>query len=180
MEWLLGPTLSFIETGGVILWIVFAVSTAAWALMLERLWFYYKQYPQLRSKLVAEWQKRKDKVSVQAELVRELYLSSAEVPLRRNMPTLRALIAITPLCGLLGTVTGMIEVFDVMAVIGSGDPRAMASGVSKATMPTMAAMAIAVCGLVGTSRLERAINKESLALNRLFSRDGGVSSGEVS
>ena len=46
--------------------------------------------------------------------------------------------------GLMGTVTGMIEVFDVMAISGSGNPRSMAAGVSKATVPTMAGMVAAL------------------------------------
>jgi biopolymer transport protein ExbB len=49
--------------------------------------------------------------------------------------------------GLLGTVYGMIEVFDVLAVMGSGNPRAMSTGVAKATIPTMAGMTVALSGL---------------------------------
>jgi biopolymer transport protein ExbB len=41
----------------------------------------------------------------------------------------------------------MIEVFDVMAVSGSGNARSMASGVSKATIPTMAGMVGALSGV---------------------------------
>ena len=44
--------------------------------------------------------------------------------------------------GLLGTVYGMIEVFEVLAVLGTGNPRAMSTGVAKATIPTMAGMTI--------------------------------------
>ena len=59
----------------------------------------------------------------------------------------KTLVALCPLLGLLGTVTGMIEVFDVMAIAGSGNARAMAAGVSKATIPTMAGMVAAISGL---------------------------------
>ncbi|GIS35314.1 MAG: hypothetical protein Ct9H90mP6_05710 [Gammaproteobacteria bacterium] len=45
---------------------------------------------------------------------------------------------------MLGTVTGMIEVFQVMAFSGGGDARAMAGGVSKATFPTMAGMVVLI------------------------------------
>ena len=47
---------------------------------------------------------------------------------------------------LLGTVYGMIEVFEVLAVLGTGNPRAMSTGVAKATIPTMAGMTIALSG----------------------------------
>jgi biopolymer transport protein ExbB len=63
--------------------------------------------------------------------------------------------------GLLGTVTGMIEVFDVMALAGGGNARGMAMGVSKATLPTMAGMVAALSGLLFSIQLERFANDES-------------------
>ena len=63
--------------------------------------------------------------------------------------------------GLLGTVTGMIEVFDVMAISGSGNTRAMASGVSKATIPTMAGMVAALSGMFLISQIERFAHNEA-------------------
>jgi biopolymer transport protein ExbB len=62
--------------------------------------------------------------------------------------------------GLLGTVTGMIEVFDVMAG-GSGNARGMAGGVSKATLPTMAGMVAALSGMLFSIQLERFAREES-------------------
>ena len=64
-------------------------------------------------------------------------VSEIECLMMRNTKTIPTLIALLPLLGLLGTVTGMIQVFDVMASLGSGNPRAMANGVSAATIPTM-------------------------------------------
>ena len=60
---------------------------------------------------------------------------------------LDGLLAMCPMLGLLGTVYGMIEVFEVLAVLGTGNPRAMSTGVAKATIPTMAGMTIALTGL---------------------------------
>ncbi|MFP4002417.1 MAG: MotA/TolQ/ExbB proton channel family protein, partial [Alphaproteobacteria bacterium] len=65
------------------------------------------------------------------------------------------LVAVAPLFGLLGTVTGMVEVFDVMALTGSSNARAMASGITKATIPTMAGMVAALSGLYFSTQLER-------------------------
>ena len=56
----------------------------------------------------------------------------------------------------------MIEVFDVMAAAGSGNPRAMASGVSRATIPTMAGMVAALSGLYFSARLSRRAEKVTL------------------
>ena len=62
--------------------------------------------------------------------------------------------------GLLGTVTGMIEVFNILAITGGGDARSMASGVSKATIPTMAGMVAALSGVFASSWLSRIAERE--------------------
>jgi biopolymer transport protein ExbB len=60
----------------------------------------------------------------------------------------------------MGTVTGMIEVFDVMAISGSGNARSMASGVSKATIPTMAGMVGALSGVFLVTVLNQKVSRE--------------------
>jgi biopolymer transport protein ExbB len=55
----------------------------------------------------------------------------------------------------------MIEVFDVLAIAGSGNARAMASGVSKATIPTMAGMVAALSGLYFSVSMERFARRET-------------------
>ena len=79
--------------------------------------------------------------------------------------------SLCPLLGLLGTVTGMIEVFDVMALAGSGNSRAMASGVSKATIPTMAGMVAALSGLILSVQLDRFAERESERVSDHLSLD---------
>jgi biopolymer transport protein ExbB len=83
------------------------------------------------------------------------------VLLDSGLTMIKTLVALCPLLGLLGTVTGMIEVFDVMAIAGSGNARAMASGVSRATIPTMAGMVAALSGLILSVQLERYARDET-------------------
>jgi biopolymer transport protein ExbB len=71
---------------------------------------------------------------------------------------------ICPLLGLLGTVTGMIEVFDVMSISGSGNARSMASGVSRATIPTMAGMVGSLSGVFAVTWLKSYAKRESQLL----------------
>ncbi len=77
-----------------------------------------------------------------------------------TVPIVQTLVALCPLLGLMGTVTGMIEVFDVMAFSGSGNARSMASGVSKATIPTMAGMVGALSGVFLVTILTRRVETE--------------------
>jgi biopolymer transport protein ExbB len=81
--------------------------------------------------------------------------------LNRGLLIIRSLVALCPMLGLIGTVTGMIEVFDVMAIAGTGNIRGMAGGVSKATLPTMAGMVAALSGLIFSAQLDRFAKAES-------------------
>ena len=56
----------------------------------------------------------------------------------------------------------MISVFDVMAFQGTGSPKAMASGISQATIPTMAGMVGAITGVFAQSLLDRYIKREKI------------------
>ncbi len=56
-------------------------------------------------------------------------VSEARDLLDRSLPLIKSLIALCPLLGLLGTVTGMIEVFEVMSLRGTGDAPGLAGGV---------------------------------------------------
>jgi len=68
-----------------------------------------------------------------------------ELPrLEKFLPTLQVLAAIAPLLGLLGTVTGMINTFQVITVYGAGDPRMMSGGISEALVTTMLGLMVAI------------------------------------
>lgn len=78
----------------------------------------------------------------------ELKLGEAilqETPFLESMLTLIKMIAtIAPLGGLLGTVTGMIQVFQQITVYGAGDPTIMAGGISQALMTTVLGIVVAI------------------------------------
>ena len=78
--------------------------------------------------------------------------------MEQYMGVIKMLIAICPMLGLLGTVTGMIQVFDVMALTGNSNARSMAAGISEATISTMAGMVIAISGLYFHKLIEKHID----------------------
>ena len=147
---------AFLEAGGGVLWAILALSLLLWTLVIERYWFFRRVFPQRVHGWVKAWCKRPDRTSWRAHRIREGVVAEARRQLGLTLPHIRTLVALCPLFGLLGTVTGMIEVFDVMAVTGTGNPRAMASGVARATLPTMAGMVVAIAGLYFSTRLQHA------------------------
>lgn len=84
--------------------------------------------------------------------------------LHKNISYIKTLVALCPLMGLLGTVTGMIAVFEVMALVGTGNARLMADGISMATIPTMAGMVGALSGICMVRLLEKYAASRSLSL----------------
>lgn len=152
---------AFLETGGVVLSYIAVLIFLMWILILERLaymWFGYRSY---RKSVVTAWQSRADRNSWNAEQIRIMWISKAKIKLHQSLPMIQAMVALCPLLGLLGTVTGMIEVFDVMAVAGTGNARSMAGGVSKATIPTMAGMVGALSGVFASTYLKRVAKRET-------------------
>ncbi len=57
---------------------------------------------------------------------------------------LKVISMVAPLMGLLGTVTGMIQVFQQITVYGAGDPTIMAGGISQALMTTVLGIVVAI------------------------------------
>ena len=78
----------------------------------------------------------------------ELHLSeaiSAEIPrLTRGINWIKIISVVAPLLGLLGTVTGMIDVFETMSLFGTGDPKLMAGGISQALITTVLGLVAAI------------------------------------
>jgi biopolymer transport protein ExbB len=153
--------LSFIDMGGPVLWAIMLVLFFMWLMIIERVWFYSISFPKQRKSILSSWDERADKSSWFAKRVREQLVSEANVELRSGLGFLDALVAISPLLGLFGTVYGMLNVFDIMAIEGTSNARAMAGGVAKATVPTMAGMIAALSGVFFTTYFKQKATTET-------------------
>lgn len=159
---------NFLDLGGDVLYAIMFVLFLMWTFILERLWYFYRIHPTEKRTIVATWEARADTHSWYAKRIREEMISKTSVALTNNIGLIKALIAICPLLGLMGTVTGMVSVFDVMTYSGSGNARAMAAGVSMATVPTMAGMVAALSGVYFGTWLEHKATTETESLGDLL------------
>lgn len=137
----------FMELGGQVLTLIVAVIFAMWVLIIERVVFFARHRPALVARARQRWEARRERQSWNAYQVRDALISRFALQANANIPLIKTFVALCPLLGLLGTVTGMIAVFDVMAASGTGNARSMASGVAMATVPTMAGMVGALSGV---------------------------------
>ena len=154
----------FLETGGQVLLVIGILIFTMWLMILERIFYFFRGHRTRVKDALKRWQQREDKSSWHAEQIRQAMISRVALNLGGNLPVIKALVALCPLLGLMGTVTGMIEVFDVMAITGTGSARSMASGVSKATIPTMAGMVGALSGVFAATWLQRTTRREKMKL----------------
>lgn len=147
----------FFQAGGPVLLVLAGLALLLWTLLLERCWFLVCSFPQmLRDCQTA--------TSYGSFLQQKC---AANVALQTSLAMIKTLIALCPLLGLLGTVVGMIQLFDVLALRGAANPRLMAAGVAQATLPTMAGMVLAVSGLLFYGRLKRYSQQQWQRLNIL-------------
>ena len=154
----------FIDQGGPVLWVLFAACLLLWLLILERALFIRIIWPGRARDAVDQWNARSDCSSWRARKIREATLSEGDLELHALLPLIQVLVALCPLLGLLGTVLGMIGVFEVIAVSGNDDAQAMARGVYRATIPTMAGLVVALSGIYFTVRLRRLADRETSRL----------------
>ena len=144
----------FLVAGGNVLGVIMIVNLVLWALILERVIFFASASAGVKKQAIRAWSNRKDHASWYAMAVRDRLLSEVKLAANQNMPLIKGLVAVAPLLGLLGTVTGMVEVFNVMAVTGSSNAKLMAGGISKATIPTMAGLVTSLFGILMINILE--------------------------
>ena len=149
--------IGFFEQGGPVFFIVLLTSFFLWILILERYWYFHVTFPGKLQKTVNEWRNRNDHSSWYALRIREGLLADISITLQRTLIPIQAITAVLPLLGLLGTVTGMIAIFDVLNVFSTGNTQGMASGISRALLPTIAGLVTALAGLYFSSDLEKQV-----------------------
>lgn len=86
--------------------------------------------------------------------------------LNRNLSVIAALGSVSPLLGLLGTVSGMIATFNVISAIGTGNARPLAGGISEALVATEAGLLVAIPGLLLSATLSRRASRLSHYLDQ--------------
>ncbi|MGB3225164.1 MAG: MotA/TolQ/ExbB proton channel family protein [Desulforhopalus sp.] len=175
----------YMHAGGLVMWPLAAISIVMWLLIVERVLFFRRlnrkgmssqeAWQHVQEGLIPDPRQYDGAVSV---LVGRFIgarsgdnrmdchiLDETVICLNRslfsNLSVIGVLAAIAPLLGLLGTVTGMISTFDVLAVFGTGNAKAMAGGISEALITTQTGLQVAIPGLYMKGFLDRRVRNLS-------------------
>ena len=181
---------SFMDMGGPVLYAILLVTAIMWTLIIERLWYLLRVFPERLRMITPDWQRARDALSDNSDNLaneakgrwfvrqaRRAIVSEARQDARRNLVFIETLMQVLPLLGLLGTVWGMVHVFDIMTIFGTGNARLMASGVSRATIPTMCGLVAALSGLYLIYWLRQRAARVAEQLESHLSIDGEAAAG---
>ena len=195
-----------IQAGGPVMWPIILCSVGAAAIILERLWTLQEKRVIPRELTNKVWklvetrtltERRIEALEHNSPLGRVLAAGLAnrdkgrelmkEViedtgrhvvhELERFLNSLGTIAAITPLLGLLGTVTGMISAFEAITTQGVGDARVLSGGIGEALITTAAGLIVAIPSLIGYRYLRGKVDmlvvemeKEAIKLVQSFDR----------
>ncbi|MFT7414013.1 MAG: biopolymer transport protein ExbB [Methylophagaceae bacterium] len=160
-----------LESGGLVLWAILIASVVMWTMIIERYFFVYFIHPSLIKRSLATWQGRTDRRSWYAQQIRQGMIAESSASLKHYLMSIRTLIAALPMLGLLGTVDGMIQTFDVLTVFGTGNAQGMAGGISVALITTMGGLLAALSGMYFSTQLEQRVRRAEDTLADVLRRD---------
>lgn len=169
----------YLRTGGVVMLPLVLVSLVMWVLIVDRALFFRRlhrknmdtltAFEHIRnghmpdpqrfrgavSMLVARFLSRRSGDSQLDRFILDETVLAVSRSLNDYLALIGVLAAIAPFLGLLGTVIGMIVTFDVLAVFGTGNVKAMAGGISEALITTQTGLLVAIPGLYMKGFLDR-------------------------
>tara|TARA_B100000768_G_scaffold178992_1_gene195778 strand:- start:1020 stop:1553 length:534 start_codon:yes stop_codon:yes gene_type:complete len=156
--------LDFFDRGGPVIVVLFLLAIIMTTLLIERVLFYFSDLQGLSKNAMDDISDSKTDNKWLFNKIKLKNISIINLKANRNILLIQGLIALCPLLGLLGTVTGMIEVFDIMAITGTGNARAMAGGIARATLPTMTGLFVSIVGLFLLTGIKSSIDKAILGI----------------
>lgn len=162
---------NFFNAGGPVLYLIAILTFIMWLLLLERFWYFLFDYRREAQGVIAVWEARAERRSWDARAIRDKLISETRLRISQNLDLIKSLIMVCPLFGLLGTVTGMIDVFTVLSITGGADARSMAAGVSRATIPTMAGMVAALSSVFANIYLRQKALREKQLIEEHLTMD---------
>ena len=161
---------NFMDQGGNVLYLIAALTFLMWTMIFERMWYFQTEHGKVILQATQTWEERPERRSWSAHQIRDALISEASDKITGSLPLIQTCVMLCPLLGLLGTVTGMITVFDAMATQG-GNARSMAAGVSQATIPTMSGMVASLSGVLGSTFIKRKVDFEIELFEDHLTRD---------
>ena len=162
---------SYLDTGGIVMVPLLVVSLLMWVLIINRAFFFrrlyrrnmprekagqfvrlgelpsFRQYRGITAMFVTEFIMRRSGKRKQDRRALDETVMILSLSLDRYLGLIGVLARVAPLLGLLGTILGMMRTFTIISLFGTGNPKAMAAGISEALITTQTGLLVAIPGL---------------------------------
>jgi len=162
---------SYLDTGGIVMVPLLVVSLLMWVLIINRAFFFrrlyrrnmphekagqfvrlgelpsFRQYRGITAMFVTEFIMRRSGKKVQDRRALDETVMILSLSLDSYLGLIGVLARVAPLLGLLGTILGMMRTFTIISLFGTGNPKAMAAGISEALITTQTGLLVAIPGL---------------------------------
>ena len=197
----LSNIIDYINKGGIVMYPLICISFIMWLLIIERLIFFKRLYSKNISKkeiiaiikgtekpslnygiidiLLYEILKKKEEMDLSPSIIDEAVVKVVH-SLDKHLEIISLLASIAPLLGLLGTTTGMVKTFFAIAIFGTGNAKALASGISEALITTQTGLFIAIPGIYMSNflnqrarRLKKRVSTTGMYLRRIINGGEG-------
>ena len=185
-----------VRAGGPFMWPIIVCSIAAVGILLERLWTLQRkrvlpedlikkvsdlaEKNQVTAKVIEALEKNSPLGRVLAAALanrdrgREIMMERVQDTgrhvvheLERFLNSLGTIASISPLLGLLGTVTGIIRAFNAVMLGGMGDPRMLAGGISEALVTTAGGLAVAIPAFIAYRYLRGKVERIVIEMEKI-------------
>jgi biopolymer transport protein ExbB len=185
-----------VQAGGYFMWPIILCSVAAVGILLERLWTLQRkrvlpeelikkvsqlaEAGQVNAKVIEALEKNSPLGRVMAAALanrdrgRDIMMERVQDTgrhvvheLERFLNSLGTIASISPLLGLLGTVTGIIRAFNAVMLGGMGDPRLLAGGISEALITTAGGLAVAIPSFIAYRYLRGKVERIVIDMEKI-------------
>lgn len=156
--------LIFLDKGGVVLYPLFILTFILWVLLIDRYVYFYFYAKKFKQTLLKKFEEQKNRYGSYEIFIQNDLKKEYELKLFANQKLIQTLYMLAPLIGLLGTVLGMIHIFDIIAITGNSSAKSLSNGVAMATIPTLCGIVIVVSSIFFIKKYELKANKELVDL----------------
>ena len=146
----------FLVQGSGILLVIFASSLVMWFLIVDRYWYIFSTANRIGKHIAQQWQLvLPHKTAWECFVIRRYYISKFKHAAVANIPMIKVLVTINMLLGLLGTIVGMIAVFENLVLSEITGIRGLVDGVSQTIIPAIAGLLASLSGIFFVMQIQK-------------------------
>ncbi len=154
------------EQGGPVIILLFGLAAMCFFMLIEKCFYLFFRLPKQLKPLIERWNDREDKISWRAQAIRDLEIYNLTTQISKYLTAIKTCMSLFPMLGLLGTVFGMIGLFETLASNAKLGSNSMMQGITQATLPTLTGVCLTLLGMFSYTRVTGLCQQHILKLHQ--------------